>query len=67
MPQSGRRPQHGLQFARRAADGLQYLGGRDLLLQRLGKMLLCLREFAGPLVELFLEVGGGAAAMPRNR
>src|SRR5262245_56233239 len=30
-------------------------------------MLLCIGEFAGPLVELFLEVGGGGAAMPRNR
>jgi hypothetical protein len=29
-------------------------------------MLLCLREFAGPLVELLLEIGGGGTTMLRN-
>jgi hypothetical protein len=30
-------------------------------------MLLCLGEFAGPPVELFLEVGGVGTAILRNR
>src|SRR6516165_11315229 len=30
-------------------------------------MLSCLGKFAGPVVELFLEVGGGGTAMPLNR
>jgi hypothetical protein len=37
------------------------------MLQRFGKMLLCLGEFSGPLIELFLEIGGGGTAMTRNR
>jgi len=59
--------EHGLKLARRARDDAQDLRGRRLLLQRLGEMLLCIGEFAGPLVELFLEVGGGGTAMPRDR
>ena len=42
--------EHGLQFARRPGDYLQYLGGRRLLLQRLVAL-------TGPLVELPLQVG----------
>jgi hypothetical protein len=42
--------QHCLKLLRRRADDLQNLGGRRLLLARLG-------EFAGPLVKLLLEVG----------
>ena len=38
-----------------------------MLLQRLGEMLLCLRECAGPPVELLLEVGCSGAATTRNR
>ena len=35
------------------------------MLQRLGEMFLCLGEFAGALVELLLEVGGGEIATQR--
>src|SRR5262249_61819052 len=56
-----------LQIARRGRDDAQHLRGRRLLLQRLGEMLLYIGEFAGPLVQLFLEVGGGGTAMPRTR
>ena len=51
----------------RARANTQDLGGRGLLLQRLTEMLSCLGKFAGPLIQLFLEVGGGGTAMPRNR
>ena len=34
------RIEHGLQFERRAADELEYVGGRGLLLKRLGQLAL---------------------------
>src|SRR5215831_20279670 len=45
-------------IAGRVGDDAEHFGGRSLLLQRLNETLLCFSEFAGPLVELLLEVGG---------
>src|SRR5260370_651076 len=59
--------EYGLDVIRRTCNDAQHLRGRRLALQRLAEMLLCFGEFAGPLVELFLEVGGGETAMPRGR
>src|SRR5262249_21202829 len=46
--------EHRLQFARRAADDLQHLRGRGLLLQRLGEVLPRLGEFAPAFFKLLL-------------
>jgi hypothetical protein len=54
-----------LGIAGRVGDDAEHFGGRSLLLQRLNETLLCLSKFAGPLVELLLEVGGGGAATTR--
>ena len=37
--------EHRLQFARRTGDDLQHLGGRGLLLQRLGEIVGALAQF----------------------
>src|SRR5947209_15261341 len=47
-------PKYGLQIARRAGDDLQHLGGRGLLLQRLG-------ELAPTCFELLFQIGAGLA------
>ena len=47
-----------LKVAGRAADHLQNLRGRSLLLQRLGESLPGLSEFAGPDFELRFQLGG---------
>ena len=49
--------EHRLKLAGRAADDLQDLRGRPLLLQRLGKVLLRLCQLVGPLVKSLLEIG----------
>jgi hypothetical protein len=48
---------HGLQVAGRTGNDLEHLGGRSLLLQRLGKSLPGLSEFAGPDFELRFQLG----------
>jgi hypothetical protein len=50
--------EHRLQTALRAADDLEDLRGRGLLLQRLGESLPGLSEFAGPDFELRFQLGG---------
>jgi hypothetical protein len=49
--------EHCLQIEGRAADDLQYLRGRGLLLQRLGKVLPSLGEFAPVFFELLFQIG----------
>jgi hypothetical protein len=51
--------EYGLQLAGRAGDDAEHLRRRGLPRQRLGK-------FAGPLVELVLELGCGGTATTRS-
>jgi hypothetical protein len=46
-----------LQFAWRTRDDLQHIRGRGLLLQRLGKLLPSLGEFAPAFFELVFQTG----------
>ena len=55
------RIEHRFEVEGRAADQLEHVGGGGLLLQRQRKVLSCLREFAGPLVEFPLEIPRGTA------
>ena len=48
--------EYGLQLAGRAADNLEHLGRRRLLLQCFGEVLLRLREFASAYFELPFQV-----------
>jgi hypothetical protein len=49
--------ENGLQLAWRAGDDLEHLGGRRLLLQRLGKVPPRLGEFAPVFFELLFQIG----------
>ena len=48
--------EHGLNVGRRVCDNPEDFAGRCLLLKCFSKALLRLSEFAGPLLELLLEV-----------
>ena len=48
-------------------DNLEHLRGCRLLLLRLSKMLPCLGEFLGPIVELFSQVGCRGTTTARSR
>jgi len=55
------RIQHALKIEGRAADHLEHVGGRDLLLQRVSKLLSRVGEFSASLVKLLFEIRRGPA------